>query len=140
MTGDGIPNDPATAAERGKAAHSPMSFLFTITADDLDAFLKNPYRRAELFGTVEVPALSSGQLQVKDGAFDLLVPNPDRVGMVNMTYTATLQDTEGRTFFLAAARTSATTAASTSGPTPRRSTSTSTPASTPPAICSPAAS
>ncbi|MDO3634619.1 alpha/beta fold hydrolase [Mycolicibacterium arseniciresistens] len=100
MTGDGIPNDPATAAERGKAAHSPMSFLFTITADDLDAFLRNPYRRAELFGTVDVPAVSSDRLQVKDGTFNLLVPNPDRVGMVNMIYTATLEGTKEQTFFL----------------------------------------
>lgn len=96
-TGAAIPADYAAARDGG----DDMSFLFTIIADDLDAFLRNPFRKARLIGTVSVPASISAQpLVVQDGTFNLLVPNPDRVGTIEMRYSAVLTGSDGSTYLL----------------------------------------
>ncbi|OLP03670.1 hypothetical protein BVU76_03820 [Mycolicibacterium porcinum] len=100
-SGGDIPRDYAVARRQGESVKAGMSFVFTIIADDLDAFLGNQFRVARLVGTVDVPAdISATPLQVRDGTFNLLVPNADRVGTVNMTYSAILGGANEATFFL----------------------------------------
>ncbi len=96
-TGGRIPNDYRAARA---AANSDMSFVFTIIVDDLEAFLDNPYREAALIGTVSIPALCDEPIQVSQGTFNLLVPNPDVVGTVDMRYRAKLTCLDGRTYLL----------------------------------------
>jgi cholesterol oxidase len=99
--GEDIPREYAAARDVGEAAGNAMSFLFTIIVDDLDAFIRNPFREATLIGTVDVPAgVSLERLTVRRGTFNLLVPNADRVGTVDMTYSAVLDGAEGRTYCL----------------------------------------
>lgn len=100
-TGDDIPRDYAAARRRGEAAGDKMSFVFTIIADDLDAFIGNRFRTARLIGSVDVPAdISAQPLMVREGSFNLLVPNPDRVGTVDMTYRAVLDGAGNTTYLL----------------------------------------
>lgn len=97
---DDIPHNHQAAARAGEAANTPISFVFTIVADELDAFLRDPTRPARMIGTVTAPALSSEPMQSDYGTFRLFVPDQDRVGAVHMLYQAHFTATSGRTFFL----------------------------------------
>ncbi|MCG8418007.1 MAG: alpha/beta fold hydrolase [Proteobacteria bacterium] len=79
---------------------SPLSFLATITAEDLPAMLAHPDHGAALMGTVVAPALSSSPLTVVDGRFQLLYRDPQNPRARRMRYEMVLHSVERREFFL----------------------------------------
>ncbi|MDT5304325.1 MAG: cholesterol oxidase, partial [Mycobacterium sp.] len=95
-----VPDEYDVAEQQGKAAKSAMNFVLTIIANDLTGFLDSDRHTAQLIGTVNAPAISPDPMQVVSGTFNLLVPNPDRVGTVNMDYAATLVTAAGDNYFL----------------------------------------
>lgn len=98
--GADVPDDYDEATRIGKDAGTRLEFVFTITAEDLEAFLDDPDRLARLVGTVKAPSISPDPMPTRDGTFNLFVPDPDRVGTVNMRYQTRLTTTDGRRFFL----------------------------------------
>lgn len=100
----GVGGDPAesyqAAALRGENEDSAFDFVFTIVAEDLEELRRGDTHRADLIGSVNARAISEHPLQVLTGTFELLVPNPDTVGTVNMNYTATLVDSHQENYFL----------------------------------------
>jgi cholesterol oxidase len=88
------------AALRGENEDSSLDFVFTIVAEDLEEFLGGDTHTAKLIGSVNAREVSKDPLQVVSGTFDLLAPNPDTVGTVNMNYTATLVASNSEKFFL----------------------------------------
>ncbi len=99
-SGADIPADYRRAADAGKSAHHPVSFVLTITTDDLDEFLRNPNHLARMAGTVTAPALSTEPMQSFGGAFNLFIRDLDDAGMVHMQYRTRLLTADGRHFFL----------------------------------------
>ena len=78
-TGATIPDDYRAAADLGEASGNAISFVFTIIAEDLRAFLANPAHTARMIGTVTIPALSAQPMMASNGVFNLLVCDPDSV-------------------------------------------------------------
>lgn len=82
----------------GKAAGSPFTFVLTITIPDMAANAKDPSTPAPLHGYVEAPALSPDRLEVPEGVFRLLVPNPDEVETMNMRYSMPMIAKDGKRY------------------------------------------
>ncbi|MFN8071502.1 MAG: GMC oxidoreductase [Mycobacterium sp.] len=99
-TGAAIPDDYRAAADLGEASGSAISFVFTIIAEDLRAFLANPAHTARMIGTVTIPALSAQPMMASNGVFNLLVCDPDSVDALNMSYRANLTAADGQRYFL----------------------------------------
>ncbi|MEO5678878.1 MAG: alpha/beta fold hydrolase, partial [Acidimicrobiales bacterium] len=97
-TGATIPADPKAAAEAGRAAGSPLSFVVTIVARDLDRFLADPEHTARMVGTVTAPALSPEPLPATGGVFNLFMDDPDVVDLVHMRYRMTLTAGDGHRY------------------------------------------
>ncbi len=95
-----IPADYRRADEAGKTANQAVSFVLTITTDDLDRFLREPDHLARMVGTVTAPALSAEPMQSCGGTFNLFLRDFDDAGLVHMQYRTRLVTTDGRHFFL----------------------------------------
>jgi cholesterol oxidase len=83
------------AASQGKADDSPLAFVLTIVAEDLDIMLTQPDHPARMVGTVTAPALSPSPLSATEGLFNLFVDDPDVVGLQHMKYRMTLTAEDG---------------------------------------------
>ncbi len=95
-----IPADYRRAAEAGRTANHAVSFVLTITTDDLDGFLRDPDHLARMAGTVTAPALSAEPMPTCGGTFNLFIRDPDDAGLVHMQYRTRLRTIDGRNFFL----------------------------------------
>lgn len=62
------------------------SFTATIVAEDLDAFLNDKAREAQLVGTVAIPPLSPAPLTIQGGSWNLFIEDADRVETKRMVY------------------------------------------------------
>lgn len=99
-TGAAIPDDYRAAAEQGEESGGAISFVLTIIAEDLAAFLANPGRTAGMIGTVSIPALSAQPMIASNGVFNLLTRDPNSVDALTMSYQANLTAAEGQRYFL----------------------------------------
>lgn len=95
----GAAGDFEAAAEQGRKDNSPFQFTLTVASDDLEDMLSNPEHPAKMNGTVTAPILSDKPLTVRDGVFQLFVPNPSGVDTRNMNYRMIMTAADGRTWF-----------------------------------------
>ena len=82
-------------AEAGRQAGSPFAFVFSISVDDVERMLRDPAHEADLFGSVDAPALSEGRLIASGGRFNLFSADPDDPAAKRMEYRATLTAEDG---------------------------------------------
>jgi cholesterol oxidase len=85
--------------ELGRDGGSPIAFVLTIRADDVDRFVGDPAHEAVMAGTVEAPALSPRPLTVSGGRFNLFVDDPTHVETKNMLYRMRLTAEDGRAYW-----------------------------------------
>ncbi len=85
-------------AEAGRAAGSSFAFVFSISVDDVEGMLADPAHEADLFGTVEAPALSESRLIACGGRFNLFSDDPDDPKSKRMEYRATLTAEDGASY------------------------------------------
>jgi cholesterol oxidase len=69
--------DPVTGEEAGRRAGRTISFVLTISTDDLDAFIADPDHDAVAHGVVLCDELG-GRLPVQEGRFNLFVTEGPR--------------------------------------------------------------
>jgi cholesterol oxidase len=79
---------------------SPLRFVLTAVAEDLEALLEQPEHRARLVGSVTAPALSRRPLLATQGTFQLLVRDPRSPHARRMRYTPNLTSEEGERYWL----------------------------------------
>ena len=84
---------------QGKVDGSPIEFVVTVDADDVDQVVRDPSIPVRLSGTVVAPALAAGRMTVVDGKFRLFNPYPERVETSHMEYSMPLVAEDGRRFF-----------------------------------------
>jgi len=85
---------------QGKVDASPIEFVVTVDADDVEAVVRDPATPVRLSGTVTAPALAPGRLRIVDGAFTLFDPDPERVETSHMRYRMPLVAEDGSQFLL----------------------------------------
>lgn len=85
---------------QGRADGSPIEFVVTVDADDVDALVRDPATPVRLSGTVLAPALGTGRLTIVDGAFTLFEPDLDQVETSLMRYRMPLVAEDGSRFLL----------------------------------------
>ena len=85
---------------QGKVDGSPIEFVVTVDADDVDEVVRDPATPVRLSGTVTAAALAPGRLRIVDGAFTLFDPDPERVETSHMRYRMPVIAEDGRTFLL----------------------------------------
>lgn len=93
-----VTDDFEAAARQGEAEGSPFVFNLTIVTEDLDRLIADPYYEAVMRGTVEAPALSPDTLTAT-GWFNLIVDDPNEVGLRKMRYRMKLLTEEGRAYW-----------------------------------------
>jgi cholesterol oxidase len=93
-------DDYAAAEARGKDTGTILEFTVTVAADSWEEMLQQPGHRARLDGTINCPSLSATPLTVSNGAFSLLVRDPQRVNSRLMTYDMVGETDDGRRFRL----------------------------------------
>ena len=81
------------AAEAGRTIESSFGFVFSITVSDVERMIADPAHEADLFGSVDAPALSSARLMASGGRFNLF--RDDGAGTKRMEYHATLTAEDG---------------------------------------------
>ena len=81
------------AAEAGRASESSFAFIFSISVADVERMIADPAHEADLFGSVEAPALSSARLMASGGRFNLF--RDEGAGTKRMEYRATLTVDDG---------------------------------------------
>ena len=82
-------------AEAGREAGSSFAFVFSISVDDVERMLADPAHEAELFGSVDAPALSENRLIASGGRFNLFSDDPGDPASKRMEYRATLTADDG---------------------------------------------
>lgn len=87
--------DFAEAERRGKQLGQPFSFTLTVRSEDVNDLLTNPDHKAKMVGTVRCPLLSTEEITVTDGVFNLFPADPDRANTRLMNYRANLTTQEG---------------------------------------------
>jgi cholesterol oxidase len=85
--------------EKGKDMDSAFTFVLTIKSDDIDGMVKDPEHRADIVGTVQAPALSSDDLSVSEGVFNLFVEDPEDKDIRYMRYRMKLHAEEGQVYY-----------------------------------------
>ncbi|AEE45434.1 GMC oxidoreductase [Cellulomonas fimi] len=85
--------DPARGALVARSLRDHLTFVLTITAADIDAFVADPLHRAQATGFVESNVLG-GRLDVEQGWFQLFV-HPTGTPGRRMLYRLWLRDTAG---------------------------------------------
>jgi cholesterol oxidase len=96
----GITEDFVRGAKQGKEDGSSMRFVVTIESDDVDDMLSNPDHKANLFGSVSAPALSSDPMTVTNGEFYLFVRDPELPDTRLMRYRMNLTTEKGKVYSL----------------------------------------
>lgn len=91
--------DYQKAEQIGEKDNSPFGFTLTIISDDVEEMLNNPKHAAEMYGTVQAPALSPEPLTVSDGVFNLFIEDPNQVDTRIMGYRMKLHTEEGRDYY-----------------------------------------
>jgi cholesterol oxidase len=86
------------------APQHPLEFLATITAQDLDHFLKDEAHLADLSGTITSPLLG-GTVPIRSGAFQLFVADPDNVNTRRFNYTIHFADLDNHPYVLRGCKT-----------------------------------
>jgi cholesterol oxidase len=86
--------------EKGKDSGSPFSFVLTIKSHDIDGMIRDPEHRAEIFGTVQAPALSGDDLSVSEGVFNLFVEDPEDENICYMRYRMKMNSEEEEVYYL----------------------------------------
>lgn len=94
--------DPHRGADLGRTRRSRLTFVLTITADDVAAFVDDPLHRARATGHVECDALG-GRLEVERGWFALFV-HPHGTPGRRMLYRLWLRDAGGSPLTLVGAK------------------------------------
>jgi len=94
-----VQDDYKRGAERGQQDGSEFEFTLTVMSDDLETMLTDQNHAARMVGTAKAPALSAQPLTVSDGWFNLLVIDPNRVGVRQMGYRMKLHSQEGKTYY-----------------------------------------
>lgn len=92
-------DDYARGYEEGRDGSSPIEFVLTIHADDVDRFVNEKAHAARMAGTIVAPALAPKPLTVSDGEFNLFVDDPEHVETKNMLYRARITDEDGRAWW-----------------------------------------
>ena len=72
--------------EHGAEKNEPLSFVLTVTSDNLKAMQFDPDHAANIFGSVSAPFLSEQNLTVNNGNFYLFKRNPETVNGRLMRY------------------------------------------------------
>ncbi|MEP7290559.1 MAG: alpha/beta fold hydrolase [Chloroflexota bacterium] len=85
-------------AKEGRAAGSSFRFIVSIESDDVETLMESSEHRAQLFGTVTAPALSSSPLTVTEGEFNLFMIDPDLPETRLMRYRMKLTTAEGKVY------------------------------------------
>ena len=88
------------AATAGEAATSPMTFVLTLSSDDLRALTTDLATPMRAVGTVVAPALDPGPLTVDAGRFELFAPDDPDPAVRHMWYRLPLAAADGRRFSL----------------------------------------
>lgn len=88
----------ADGAAAGRRSGSPLRFALEIVVPDLDRASADPSTPCAFTGTVHAPALSPDPLEVVEGTFRLMVPDPTQVETMHMRYEMRLAASDGRTF------------------------------------------
>ncbi len=94
--------DPRRGALLGRSRRTRLTFVLTITAHDVEAFVDDPLHRADAGGHVECDALG-GRLDVERGWFSLFV-HPHGVPGRRMLYRLWLRDAAGSALTLVGAK------------------------------------
>ncbi|GCE76311.1 GMC oxidoreductase [Cellulomonas biazotea] len=94
--------DPQRGAEIARSLRDHLTFVLTITATDIEAFVADPLHRAEATGWVESNVLG-GRLDVERGWFHLFV-HPRGTPGRRMLYRLWLRDTAGSPLTLLGAK------------------------------------
>lgn len=92
-------DDYQKAAERGREAGSTLTFILTIISEDIERFLHDPDHPAKTFGTVQAPSLSSENLTISQGSFNLFKEHPEDVETMRMWYRMQLHSQEGDDYY-----------------------------------------
>ena len=87
------------AAAAGKEDDSSIAFTLTIISNDLNATIENAQHRANIVGTIDIPALSDEPLLVNQGIFNLFVVYPETPGTKRMNYKMQLTDSAGKHYW-----------------------------------------
>ncbi|MDE2660842.1 MAG: GMC family oxidoreductase N-terminal domain-containing protein [Acidobacteriota bacterium] len=82
-------------AEAGRKTGSSFAFVFSISVDDVERMLADPAHEADLFGSVDAPAVSESRLIASGGRFNLFSADPDDPRTKRMEYRATLTAEDG---------------------------------------------
>ncbi|MGH0256294.1 alpha/beta fold hydrolase [Sinorhizobium meliloti] len=91
--------DDFEAAERdGKLQNNALSFILTVTIDDIASFVAEKDHAAGIAGTVTCPSLSSRPLDISNGRFNLFVVDEESVELRRMDYTMELTSREGKRY------------------------------------------
>jgi cholesterol oxidase len=85
--------DPIEAARLGRAARQRLAFRLTISADDVDRFVRDPAHLGTAEGWIDSDLLG-GRLEVTDGWFNLFV-RPGRPRLRRMLYRLHFADAGG---------------------------------------------
>jgi len=95
-------SDPQRGAALGRSVGSRLTFVLTITAPDVEAFVDDPLHRADATGHVDCDALG-GRLDVERGWFELFV-HPHGLAGRRMLYRLWLHDAGGSPLTLVGAK------------------------------------
>jgi cholesterol oxidase len=87
-----------TATPAGGGAESPLSFVVTVIAPDVDRLIAEKEHEADLIGTVHMPALSAEPLTIEGGRWNLFTEAADQVDTRQMVYRMPLVASDGRRF------------------------------------------
>ncbi|HRD78202.1 MAG TPA: GMC oxidoreductase, partial [Hyphomicrobiaceae bacterium] len=82
----------------GKSAGTEFAFTATIRVDDIARFESDPEHAGRISGTALCPQLSADPLDIADGRFNLMRPDPTRVETRRFDYQMQLISRDGRRF------------------------------------------
>ena len=86
--------------EHGAEKNEPLSFVLTVSSDNLKAMQNDPNHAANIFGSVRAPFLSEQNLTVNNGNFYLFKRDPETVNGRLMRYELPLADVHGKQWFM----------------------------------------
>ncbi|MCP3138807.1 GMC family oxidoreductase N-terminal domain-containing protein [Pyxidicoccus xibeiensis] len=97
---EAVDEDFLRAGDRSRDDTSPLRFIVTVEAADVEAVLANPLHPLSMSGCVLAPVLSSRPLTVEGGELHLMTREHARQGGRRMRYQLPLVSEAGERFFL----------------------------------------
>lgn len=91
--------DQNEATQSKPTDESPFEFTLTVISDDLEHLLADPNHPARMVGTVTAPALAADPLTVRNGEFNLFIPDPNHPSTRQMQYRMQMITEAGQTFY-----------------------------------------